>query len=1067
MDLHNSKATRGKEIDETYGSLGDTADTTRRTDSTSIKESQRFASPLDSLNQLCDAVINRADCNHREKHYQEVTVHTMKKTAETMLNFVTQIEKGKSELHIARNYLNVKGLGSEIQACTSTCMPEVHDAKQDFAMVDDVLTTMQQPENGAQARLVEAPRETAEPQVIKSLDIVDGTLPNLQHNASRHMQTSFETDDESDGQNLRPLGFVPLERTGSALEDNFDVSILQQWNKSRAEKCSKSLADDLTVGASRLSHGIISKESSFEEDGDQSELSENAKLIFKAAIQNDMSAAPRAQRSFSCPAVGGSSTENNTTEIDPDSSRGSSKVPSVAGSSGKSLASISHCKSIIPSDFSSWFELPAPGSTCIPLLPLLSASLRISSEVFDASGASPLDRVDDVVSLALADFLSHTSKRLAGDEFDLNIVKQSIGSIVVENGSVRFVNSAASLPEISHAAVLAISRRQFQDAIEVYNCLLSACQNASGTKPSLIRQLVASTLHNLSVIHLWQQEYDLALPCCREALRIRKEIEDDKGGVIELWANLGLINYAIGSAASSLAAFRMAAQLSSKYFPDEQLIGRLMNNLAAVNFEIGTNMSLVQSQFKQALQMQKNGSSASSDEADESVENLLSISISTFNVGVTCAKQHQVEAATSYMTSCYAIQQTILDSNHKIVLSTAYYMGSLRNLVPGPALEETESSLGEDQPIAARDESQHTLYDNRAVHLSRSYNDHTEMTEPTRRAHDDDLKKRSTPEIVAVAAGQNANSSQGGELSNSYPILCLGSLRVEATVSQRVHLSLEGCFDSLSRDREPNLLLCRRSNIPSKYKTMSRNLIQKGVQAIKKREAQSTLQKNLERYGPRHPEVGKSNHNVGLLCLLTEHYQEAVTHLEHAVRIYTNTMGVKHPEVASTLMLKGLAQLALERFEDSMESMYRVRHSREHILGREHPELGLILNNMACVQYELHAYKNSEALFQEALDLQREIFSTEPAFLRQVSIVLSNIAFLHAKSGSFPKALIELEGALQIRQDILFEDNESVSDILQNMAHILAIHQLQHGAVNLDRMTEEYITMLKKSGTSK
>ena len=246
---------------------------------------------------------------------------------------------------------------------------------------------------------------------------------------------------------------------------------------------------------------------------------------------------------------------------------------------------------------------------------------------------------------------------------------------------------------------------------------------------------------------------------------------------------------------------------------------------------------------------------------------------------------------------------------------------------------------------------------------------------------------------------------------------------------------------------------------------MSQNLIQKGVQAIKKREAQLVLQKNLERYGQRHPEVGKSHYNLGVLCILTEHYQEAVTHLEHSVRIYTNTLGAKHREVASTLMLKGLAQLALERFDDSMASMYRVRHSREHILGRQHPELGLILNNMACVQYELHDYKTAEQLFQEALDLQREIFSTEPIFLKQVSIVLCNIAFLHAKSGAFPKALIELEGALQIRQEILFEDNDSVSDILQNIAHILAIHQLQHGAVNLDEMTQEYINMLKKSGT--
>ena len=74
---------------------------------------------------------------------------------------------------------------------------------------------------------------------------------------------------------------------------------------------------------------------------------------------------------------------------------------------------------------------------------------------------------------------------------------------------------------------------------------------------------------------------------------------------------------------------------------------------------------------------------------------------------------------------------------------------------------------------------------------------------------------------------------------------------------------------------------------------------------------------------------------------------------------------------------------------------------------------------------------------------------TEPTFLKGVSTVLCNISFVHAKTGSFPKALIELEGALQIRQDILFEDME-LGEITENMAYILACQQLQHGSGNLD-----------------
>ena len=297
-------------------------------------------------------------------------------------------------------------------------------------------------------------------------------------------------------------------------------------------------------------------------------------------------------------------------------------------------------------------------------------------------------------------------------------------------------------------------------------------------------------------------------------------------------------------------------------------------------------------------------------------------------------------------------------------------------------------------------------------------------------------------------------------------MICLGSLQVEARISERIHHSLEGYSGSLALQsfggvRELSLL-CRRPAIASKHKTMSQNIIHYGVLTMKKREAQSELHRNLERYGPRHPDVGKSYHKLGLLYLLTEKYNDALSHLENSIRIYTNAMGVKHPDVSSSLMLKGLAQLALERFDDSMASMLRVRSLREDTLGHKHPELGQILNNLACVQYELGDYRKAESLFQEALDLQRETFTNDSAFLTVVSKVLFNSAFLHAKSGSFSKALIELEGALQIRKDILFEDN-SLDDIFYNMAHILAIQKLQHGASNLKEITDEYIAMLRTS----
>ena len=170
----------------------------------------------------------------------------------------------------------------------------------------------------------------------------------------------------------------------------------------------------------------------------------------------------------------------------------------------------------IPDDFATWFELPSPGSTCIPLLPLLDIQLRNYVDVTDSTDVPPQYRADDVVDLSFSDF-ARTSKGREGREVDIDHVKESMGSVVanMDTGSMHFANPSVYLPEISDAAIAAISRRQFDDAMEIYNTLLRSCQAYEGPKLGLVGQLIASTLYNLSVLHLWDQQYEAALPYCR------------------------------------------------------------------------------------------------------------------------------------------------------------------------------------------------------------------------------------------------------------------------------------------------------------------------------------------------------------------------------------------------------------------------------------------------------------------------------------------------------------------------------------------------------------------------
>ena len=813
-----------------------------------------------------------------------------------------------------------------------------------------------------------------------------------------------------------------------------DNLLLQQWNKSRKITTpKKALADDLTAGASRLSHAVPSSAG----DGtDQSELSENAKMIFEAALKYDIKSL---QEQGGLDGSGGM-----------DASRNQLRPPSRMSS----LGAVSNLSSNIPYDFATWFDLPSPGSMCIPLLPMLNISLHNFIDIYDSSDVSPQFRVDDVVSLSYSNFACESQEILMGYESDVDIYKQSMGPIIADgdNGSIRFANASIHLPGISNAAHSAISRRDFQEAEEIYNTLLRSCQTSKSSRVGLVGQLIASTLNNLSVLHMWNQDYERAMPYCRESLRVKTDIAGDDGGSINVWANIGLLNYAMGSSPSALAAFRKAVQMSSKFHPDGYSTGRLVNNMAVANFEIVGKLPLVTSQLQQALQLQRgDGGNDNNNAVISAGEDLFSTSVTIFNIGVVHAAQREHQEASSHLKACHAMQKELLEPDSDIVRSTAFYIDSMKSYSPATTAH-IRRTVQHQQPKSVLEKPLEQLQEI-PKYIDRQANlENQDTTEST----------GGPANVFTTRASQRNPFTQGSD-QISHTMICLGSLKAPSTAAQKVKQSLDGVGSD-----NPNLqgfnrglsLLCRRPINSSPKRTISQSVAMYGLNAIKKREAQSELQRNLQRYGPRHPDVGKSHNNLGLVYLFSGDYAEAVSHLDQSIRINTNALGPTHQDIASTLMFKGIAQFALDRLDDSMTSMTQVRRMREDLLGHKHPETGQILNNIACVQFELGENEAAESLFQEALDLQREAFTTDPAFLKGVSIVLCNIAFLHAKSGSFPKALIELEGALQIRQDILLEDN-TLNDIQDNMAHILAIQQYKHGAVDLEAVTEEYKIMLR------
>lgn len=129
-----------------------------------------------------------------------------------------------------------------------------------------------------------------------------------------------------------------------------------------------------------------------------------------------------------------------------------------------------------------------------------------------------------------------------------------------------------------------------------------------------------------------------------------------------------------------MVAFRKAIDISAgiSMDGDMSMTGRLLNNLGCVHAEIGSYEGAL-NDFEQSLRYQKD--SASSSDADTSdAENLLSISMTIFNIGVTCSRQKHYHTAIKHTEASHAMQEALLGASSELADNTLFYLNLLRKV---------------------------------------------------------------------------------------------------------------------------------------------------------------------------------------------------------------------------------------------------------------------------------------------------------------------------------------------------------------------------------------------------
>lgn len=366
---------------------------------------------------------------------------------------------------------------------------------------------------------------------------------------------------------------------------------------------------------------------------------------------------------------------------------------------------------------------------------------------------------------------------------------------------------------------------------------------------------------------------------------------------------MGLIHYSMEAHSSAIMAFRNAIQLSAGLSFDGRtsLSGRFQNNLACVNVEMG-NYKFALSEFEQSLRWQKN--SSSSKDADTSdADNLLSISLTILNIGVTCARQKHYHAAFKHTEASHAMQEALLGPNNELTLNTLFYLDLIKKVIATSDGPETKAHKNRPQ--------NHTL--GSPQRINRTQTDQVldildfNPASPGRRVNSDNN--------TATKHGLSL-FSKSNEIS--HPMLSLGSLKVEATAVEQVRDCLFRYDTNLSKgkDRMKHVsimrsLLCKKPIQGTKQSSISSKLVNFGLKTLRKREMQAELHENLERYGPRHPLVGQAHHSLALVLLCIENFEESISHFDKSIRINTQALGVKHPDVSVRLLISFAACMSI------------------------------------------------------------------------------------------------------------------------------------------------------------
>jgi tetratricopeptide (TPR) repeat protein len=247
----------------------------------------------------------------------------------------------------------------------------------------------------------------------------------------------------------------------------------------------------------------------------------------------------------------------------------------------------------------------------------------------------------------------------------------------------------SSEDELAVFAKRCLTSGNFRDAIDIYESVLDI--HLKQHKKN--HRFVIPILHNLTVVHTWNGNYNKALYYCNECLTWRREkLGCDHIDVAASLSELGIIHYAKEDFNKALGAFREALQIYSKvnkpHRPNHS-IARTLNNIGCIHFSTG-KLGASLSTFEECLELQRRTMGSITGARVDRM--LFNMSVTLINTATVAEKQGHSIHASSLMEEGLIVLQSVLPDDHRIVTTVRKTLSRIESLQDQLTVDSSNST---------------------------------------------------------------------------------------------------------------------------------------------------------------------------------------------------------------------------------------------------------------------------------------------------------------------------------------------------------------------------------------